>query len=258
MNDPHITSLSYRLKLQEPSAEWNSPPPVTAEREGFVARLEAEGLVLEMHDHYAEVESARQVVRPFLRAWEVSAALDGRRIVFEFESAQVIDRNPPTGEIATAIHDYVDVTATMTLTASGEDEHLIGLYPEPPRAFAVTDDVETLLWRYERFVEGREPLTSWAGFTLSYVEHLLAEGRGDAAAKFNISKDVLRRIGHLAAEVGDLRTARKISPRWEERPHTQEELNFLLAAGKALIRRVGEAAAAEASRVAEANAGQPE
>jgi len=143
----------------------------------------------------------------------------------------------PTADVAVVLEQAVVVKTFV----SGEDEHLIGTYPAPPSHFTVGQDVDPLVKRYRAYVAGKEPRPAWAGFTLSYVERMLASGRRDAARKFNIAFKVLDALGFLAA-VGDLTVARKVDSSSPNRPHTVEEWAFLDAAGKALIRRVGEVA----------------
>jgi hypothetical protein len=241
LNDPHVDQLTYRLVLREPKAAWSAPPPVEAHQPDFIVRLENALARVEMLSHAATPEGARALVEPFLRAWQMKAAFSGRRMQFEFESASVIDRNPPSEEIALAFSDHL--TMSMTFASSIEEQLDVGTYPAPPQPMVLTADVETLLARHTVFVEGREPLTAWANFTLSYIEHRLAASRRDAARKFNVSFSVLNEIGRLASTVGDVRTARTIHREWENRPHTAAENEFLLVATRRLIERVAEAAA---------------
>jgi hypothetical protein len=245
MNDPHVKHLSYRLVLREPQAEWSSPPTVQAAQPDFVVTLEDEVARVEMFAHFPEVHEAQSSVEPFFRSWELTAALRGRRIRFEFENAEVVDRDPPAGEIGVGISDFV--TARMTLTGSIDERMMIGQYPPPPPPMVVNHDVEMMLFRYEQFLEGREPLSGWVYFTVTYIEHLLAANLKDAASKFNVAESVLRELGRLTATVGDARSARKIAANWENRAHTQKESAFMLAATKRLIERVAEVEAVPAS-----------
>jgi hypothetical protein len=241
VNDPHVETLSYDLWLREPQARFNSPPPVVAPFEGFVVSLEDERATVTMTAHCADVDEARALVEPTLASWEASAALQGRRIAFKFSSAGLVDRDPPAGAVGPAFSDYL--VNGIGLTGSIEEEMLVGLYPPPPVGFVATPHVRTLLDRYEGYVEWREPLPAFSWFVLSYVTKLLAPTRAAAAQQLNIDEAVLRQLGFLCSAVGTAQTARKIDRAWAARPHGDDEWQFMEAATKALMRRVGEAAA---------------
>ncbi len=51
-------------------------------------------VTFQLKEHYPTEESARQVVEPYLRAWEISRALKAGNpeLAFQFEAAEVIDR----------------------------------------------------------------------------------------------------------------------------------------------------------------------
>jgi hypothetical protein len=237
--------MIYNLRLREPQARFNSPSPRVDSLDGFVVELDDERATIRMTAHCADVADARAVVEPVLASWEASAALQGRRIVFEFERANVVDRDPPAGEIGVSQSDYV--VATMRLSGSAEEEFLVGQYPPPPHGFVASPDVRTLVDRYELWVDGKEPLPAFAYFVLAYVEKIIATTRRDAAKNLNIDKSVLDRLGYLCTQVGTPTTARKIDRGWRKRPHAHDEWAFMEAATKALIRRAGEAAAQPAS-----------
>jgi hypothetical protein len=67
-------------------------------------------------------------------------------------------------------------------------------------------------------------------------------GRRKAATRFGIAGPVLSMLGHLSSERGDVTTARKADA--AARPLTSQEIRWLEAAVLAIIRRVGEVAAA--------------
>jgi hypothetical protein len=79
-----------------------------------------------------------------------------------------------------------------------------------------------------------------AYFVLTVLE--MHGGRRKAAARFGIGGRVLSKLGHLASETGDVKTARKAAA--TARPLTAEESRWLEAAVIAIVRRVGEVAAA--------------
>lgn len=96
MRDPHVVELRYRLVL-DGGDEFRDPPPVERERDAFSVRLADDLLTVTMKEHHPTIDSARVRVDSFLQDWVISAALQYRRrqVSFEYEDADVIDRDPP-------------------------------------------------------------------------------------------------------------------------------------------------------------------
>jgi hypothetical protein len=241
MRDPHVVSLNYRLIPGERVTFAKQAAPVEAEANGFTVRLAGESLVVEMHAHHAKEESARSAVEPYLRAWEVSHALrvgGDAEFHFEFIRAELIDRDPPppgtpqTIQASALVHGRAIFSATVSVERAS--------LPEPPSAFAVDAEVETLWARWRAYREGREPLQGMAYFVLTVVE--MHGGRRAAAARLGIATTVLSTLGRLVSEAGDVTTARKAVA--AARPLTPQETAWLVAAVIAIIRRVGGVAAA--------------
>ena len=237
MRDPHVVALQYRLET-DPNVTFQNPPPVEAETEAFRVRLDKGAATFELKDHFPSEEAARRVVDAYVRAWEIDAALrhDHQEMSFVFEDAKVVDRDPSPGSfgiIAGADELRVSVDETTTLHVSWK------YYPPPPKGFEVSPDVETLWQRYERYRKGREPLPGMANFCLTVIQ-ALAGGREEAAELFHISKAVLGKLGDLAANRGDERTARKVPPSGVLTPLRPQEAAWIEAAIKVIIRRVGE------------------
>jgi hypothetical protein len=96
MRDPHVERLRYNLQTNE-TTRFEAPPPLETDTPVAHLRLEDGVLTAEMKDHHPTEASARAVVDPFLRAWELHICLEWGRgaIRFEFERAEIVDRNPP-------------------------------------------------------------------------------------------------------------------------------------------------------------------
>lgn len=246
MNDPHVEALDYRLVPDE-SLRFNSPPPLEHETDAFKLRLQDEVLTVWLKDHYASEEDARVAVDPYLQVWAVYEALESRRrrkLRFDYRGAKTVDRNPSSSD------DGVRRTAQISLKvlwSTSEAVETRGDYPEPPRNFALSPDVEAMWERYEGYLKGREPLLSMAYFCLTVLEssaHKLP-GKGDnrakAVRKYAIQDKVLRKLGELAANLGDAETARKVGG--EGRPPTPSEGAWIEQCLLAIIRRAGEHAA---------------
>ena len=158
---------------------------------------------------------------------------------FEFENAEIIDRDPPSVEpgrtvfaVDAGFYAVAGMSAKLSLTRS--------TYPEPPPRFVASPDVDTLWHRYQEYKDEREPLAGMAYFCLSWIRNQ-AGGQDQAATEYAVAREVLRELGRLTSTVGDKRTARKAPS--ELRPYTPQEEAWIEAAVRALIRRVGEWAA---------------
>lgn len=235
MNDPHVESLSYRLETDRTSLQFQNPPPLDYQAPGFDLHLEDGRLTVTMKDHHASATEARQTVRPLLDSWEFDWALrHGRReMKFVYENANVIDRQPPPPG-TTILIGTVEMIGVSHLAATA----VVGVpaYPMPPSAFKVSPDVETLWNRYERYVEGREPLAGMAYACFTFITKIMYNGKGDASQKLNISDPVLKELGRLAGGKGE----RKYPTAG---PYSAQKKMWLEAAIRLLIRRVGEQAA---------------
>jgi hypothetical protein len=126
-----------------------------------------------MRKHYPVVGEAQRVVGDFLHSWEIKTALElGRgEMQFQFEDAHVIDRNPLPPGSSEFVH--VSGSSGVKFTGSAISELCITRrkYPDPPTAFTVTPDVETLWGRYEKYLDEKEYLPSMAYACLTFVEN---------------------------------------------------------------------------------------
>lgn len=241
MREPHVVTLNYQLVPVERVTFATQAAPVEAEAEGFTMRLAGDSLVVEMLAHRATEEEARAVVEPYLQAWEISHALafgGEPDFCFEFVRGEIVDRDPPPPETPQTIEASASLHIRLMLSATASVER--GSLPAPPSSFVVDADVETLWTRWRTYREGREPLQGMAYFVLTVLA--MHGGRRKAAARFGIAGPVLSTLGHLSSKTGDVTTARKADA--AARPLTSQETKWLEAAVLAIIRRVGEVAAA--------------
>jgi hypothetical protein len=194
-----------------------------------------------MKAHFPTVDEACRAVEPTLRAWEVDADLRWGRdeLRFTFDGANVIDRAPaPPG----VIHVSAFVVGAALVSAIGTvSVHVTRAnYPAPPPAtFRLNPDGESILARYQGYLDGREPLPSMAYFCLTVVECKVgkAGGRKRAAAAYRIDLSVLNKMGELTSERGDTLNARKAAA---AQPLTGAEHAWPEEAVKMLIRRLGD------------------
>jgi hypothetical protein len=238
MRDPHVSHLRYSIRHGDDTS-FVDPPGVHATTNSFEALLEEGILTVTMLEHFSSVDHARAVVDPYLRAWELQDELQGARtgIEFVYESAEVIDRDPPPpGErkvvkLEAGLYSVSGMSATLHVGRRS--------YPPPPAQFAVTPDVETMWFRYRGYLSGREPLLAMAYFCLSVLE-ASAGGRDRAAAIYSVDREVLRKVGEFSSTRGDASSARKASG--VGTPLLDREAGWLDAAVRLLIARAAEVA----------------
>jgi hypothetical protein len=242
MRDPHVESLRYRVVSRE-NFSYHQPPPVEVEYTEFSGRLEDGLLTCNMKQHYSAVKEAEKAIEPYLRAWEIWTDIKYGRKELRFEplpnEAKIIDRNPPPpGPVIS-----VDVTMSGGLVVGGSfiESAERSQYPSPPKDFKFSPDVETLHYRYEMYLEGKDSLQAMAYFCLTLAEARGGSGSGrraKAASRLNISTTVLAKLGQLSTDKGENKTARKVQR--VQMPLNGRESVWIEAAIKMLILRLGE------------------
>ncbi len=241
MRDPHVEALYYEIGTGSDSISYGEPPPLTFENQIGRFSLEDGKLTVELSEHFPDEQSARQLVYPCLRSWEIETDLTANlgQLRFTFQNSKIIDRDPPPPGTTQVI--YAQGIASMA--AVGENVTVkitCGKYPEPPTAFTTTPDVELAHLRWTQFREGKETLQGMAYFVLTLIE-TKSRTRREAATTYQISFDVLRKVGELSSTKGDAATARKA--KFVEM--TAKEKVWLDSTVKKIILRLGEHASGE-------------
>ncbi len=248
MNDPHVVSLTYRRKPSE-EVSYDSPPPLTFKRDLFSGLLDGDVLVLTPKDHYPSIELAQGPAERFLRAWEIDAELrsESGSIAFDYETGEVIDRNPPPPGTSQTIQ--VEVGSMVIVGAPASLHVTRRKYPEPPKHFEFTSDVKELWDRLEGYRAGGEPLLTMAYYCLTIVERIGGgrRRRAKAAKLLRVDKAVLNKLGELTSVCGDAATARKAWP--VPRPLADSEAKWIVAALERIVRNLGEANSSVRSRL---------
>ncbi len=253
MRKPHVSVLIYHLEMDETVA-FHDPPPLEQETDAFHMRLADGVLRFEMKEHHASEQSARNRVWPHIRSWELWNALDlGRRALwFTFEKSEIVDLDPPPPlppgviEIKRAIEINTAEMVTVGFEGTARLTDRRPQYPELPAGFVASPDVEMMWIRYELYRAGSDRITTMANMCLTVLQasaETWAAGRTNrekAANKYGISESVLKTLGKLASEVGDVQTARKVPKDRKFRPHAPAEIAWVEAVVRRLILRVGE------------------
>ena len=225
---------------------FEDPPPIKDETEAFLMTL-AEGVVtFEMKEHYSSEDTARIPVEEYLRAWELDVALQQNRISlrFVFDRSKVIDRNPPPPGTPVT----VDLNAAVIATSAMSAEVMVtrGEYPAPPKNFKADMDTRVMWEQYERYIQDRDRLLPMAYSCLTRLQFRAkfypAKGdwRRKAASMYSIDYEVLDKLGELTTNLGDEVGARKLSPQSELRPPNSQEVTWIEAVLKRIIRRTGQ------------------
>lgn len=240
MRDPHVERLFFEIGAEE-GTSYRSPPPLCFSNTLGDFKAADGMLVVQPSDHFANEKNARAVIGPFLRSWEIETDLTVGigTIRFRFKRAETIDRDPPPpGSSRTIELEGVAAGASVGIVSL----HLTrAFYPAPPKQFRASAEVEAAYRRWRSVQTAREPLQSMAYFLLTMLESA-AGGRRQAADTFSIDVDVLRTIGHLSSEKGDLMTARKVPRDTPLRELTGPEKTWLDQAARRIIIRFGERA----------------
>ena len=241
INDPHVESVTYRV-VKPDYVTYHNPSPVAGELPGFRYRLEDGVVTAEMKEHHATVEAARECVEVFLRAWELDAALaaDKNEFGFAFQRSNVVDRTPVPP--AAAGGKSVAVMNLFVMADAASVEKVKTSYPPPPSGLKPSLDTETMWHHYSRYLEDREKLTSMGFYCLSLLQWRTGSktARQDVATRYRIDLEVLKTLGTLTSDIGDLNSARKLEKTSQVRPHTVKEVMWIKAAVKMLIRRKAE------------------
>jgi hypothetical protein len=241
MNDPHIEALHYSVRHAE-DVDYNKAPPLSRDIGGFTVRIENGRAEVTMNSHYGTVETARAEVEPFLRAWELTAALQFRPGKFElvYDRATIADRNPTPGDIS-----FTEPFADADFFPSAAVHVECLKYPDPPSVGIVcAPAVELMFKAYCLYRENRAKLGEAANFCLTVLEEYpfapRKDPRGAAAQRYAVARRILNKLSDLAAEKGGPDHARKA--RGVEKPFTAAERCWLEETMKRLILRAAEIA----------------
>jgi hypothetical protein len=206
MNDPHVESLRYTLDVDEVYGRFDNPPPMVHETDAYLMRLDSGVLTVDLKEHHATAESARARIEPDLRAWELDVALEGDRSWFKFvldrKGTRIVDRTPPApGEVGSQMSATLE--DVNLLTTSIHTPLSFKRYPDPPRAFEASPEVEVLFERYQRAVWLDESQLLSVGYLcISFLEGTTGTKNGArkaVAQKYRIAEEVRNKLGDLTS-----------------------------------------------------------
>jgi hypothetical protein len=234
MNDPHVESLTYELETEE-SVSFDAPP-VEHETEAFSLRLEEGTVHVDLKQHFAFVEEARNHVEHFLDSWKVKNGVDRGRteFTFSFEDSEVVDRDPPgEGESVVISPDSLEHAHAIDKV----EAHITRAeYPNPPDHFRLSPNAHMLWGWYQQYEEGRRLLMPMAFAVRSQLKDWAGETTA-AKDQYRISNQVWSKIGNLTTTREGESGARK--PEAVEREATSQEQKWVKEAVREIIRHVG-------------------
>src|SRR5262249_16936821 len=150
--------------------------------------------------------------------------------LLEYETAEIIDRDPEGKNPSCTVMPRVLMVgaAVLNVTVSGTRN----AYPDPPDRFRLTPDVDTLWYRYQMFLDGREPVQSMAYFARSLIEGstgLTGRGgaRNEAERIYNVERAILKNLGKLTSAYGSPREARKMDAGATRTPLTELQKRWM-------------------------------
>lgn len=238
MRDPHVQTVHYEITSGE-DISYRDPPPLSFSNHLGTFDVAENKLGVTPVEHFSDEAEAREAIEPFLRAWEINTDLNRNvgMIRFKFDRVDIVDRAPPPPGASQVIYAQ---SGSFVLVGSSVTLHLTcSKYPDPPKAFCATPEVQHAHRRWLGFRSGREPLQAMAYFVLTVLESA-ADGRLGAARAYQIDPDVLRAIGRLSSTKGDENTARKAEAHNRYEDLSDREKQWLEEAVRRLILRLGE------------------
>ena len=210
MNNPIIDSLTYAVDSVDGAYDYDAAEPLSEEVSGIGTFDICNGqlqVALAVHCH--DEQTARYLVEPFLRKWEIKTDLaqNSGGIRFRFEGSAFHDLSPSDDRASFGFSANITVSDSVQFIAKPQT------YPGPPRdaTIGVSDLVRDIHARWFQCQEGKEPAPSMAYYVLTRIQ-LEAQPeptRKATAWTFNIARDVLDKIGDISSAAGKGPSARK-------------------------------------------------
>src|SRR4051794_39587789 len=121
MNNPRVEALYYKITHAE-DVVYEGVQPRNYETPNFSIRLEKDMAEIILKTDHQRVNDAQDEIEPFLRVWELTAALEFEPgFKFQYQRATGVDRN-----IRVEVADHALATATS------KEQPVRSRYPDPP------------------------------------------------------------------------------------------------------------------------------
>lgn len=239
MNAPHVEKLFYRVIIPE-HIDYNHAPPISGETDDFKWGLKKDQLLIEMKTHCTTENDAKEIVDEYLKGWEITAGLlnGPESLVFKFDRSVIVNQ-PSSYEKDENAGIYDESLEAILLVSEATSHVSYDRFPSLSVYFKASPEVEMMFMRYKLYREGRETLLGMAYWCFTVLEYS-AGGRTEAADQYVVDYRVLRKLGELCCNRGDIGGARKLKGNAGMTPLKPAEREWIRAVVKKLILRVGE------------------
>jgi hypothetical protein len=233
MPKSHVRTLIYRPVIPV-DADYDTAAPLVGETERVAYHLTRDRLVAQIKGGPLPEGDARALADELLRAWEVVIGLQHGpgRLSFEFVQAEAETFADGVNGVEPGLEDTI-VLCDEVPARAGHDR-----FPEPPQRFRLSPVAEMMYERYRLYRAGRESLSGTAYWCLTVLEYS-ARGRAESAELYRIDPKVLRKLGELCGQRGDVSGR---SPYGGGAPLNPAEREWIRAVVRRLILRAGEVA----------------
>ena len=231
MNYSNVKTLYYKVRTAD-GVDYDNVSPVVEETEYFEIHIDKGTVVFHLKRMVNTIEEAKALAEEYLKNWEVLIGIEHHpdELSFTFERADI----DTASDIQHTLRSGASYILVNTLLRCRREK-----FPSRPTKFRLSPDVETMYVRYKAYKQGREPLTSMAYMCLKVLEVSASNKRSEAAEKFNISDNLLQKLGKLANRGGPTEV-RKAPKNGKYIPLKSTEKIWMESVVKAIIRRAGE------------------
>lgn len=241
MKEPYVKKLTYRLIPNE-HADYTKTFPVIDETDDFTIKIDNYIATFTMKKRFKSKIEAISIAEKYVNRWRIIIGIKHgpNNLKFQIQNIEIVDNNSSKS---------ADIRSIVAVTDSAEVDASYSSFPLPQKRFDVSFDVTAMYQSYKEYFEGNEKLTSMAYFCLTVLERS-AGGRKEAAEKFLISFNLLRKLGTLSNR-GDLKDTRKL--KGDLIPLTDLEKTWMPDVIKRLILRAGEVASNPTEKLKQIN-----
>lgn len=192
-----VSGLAYQMVVIDDRHDFQNAQHWAGILADFDCELKSDQLFLTPRKTFHTVEEARDVIEPFLRAWELDSELNANiRIEFRFSSARVDQTDATSSSTTVSVH-----AAEVLLISDSATAHVShSSYPSPTQlGLERTQFVEELLVRIRELRTRSHPMLVVAYLFLTQLEYEYGD-RKSAASQLNVDQKILQSIGRLSSK----------------------------------------------------------
>lgn len=165
-----IKTIIYSLRYAE-GVDYENAPIKEEEFQDFYVSLNKNEIIFKFKNYISTLEAAKEKVSIFLRNWEIFICLEGGpdEIKCLFRAAEKSDDQEETNpsDSKTNIKEvYISEGVVVAEKVIVDISH--GKFPNFPKMFARSPDVDSMYYRYKGYRLGRENLTAMGTFASQF------------------------------------------------------------------------------------------